>query len=111
MIRREAAWAARSPAARSTKQTARLKRLDHMREVRPLNREETFTLNLRSGLRLGSTILELHDIRKSYGDNCLIDGLDISFAPGDRIGVLGRNGIGKTTLLKLIQQLEQYITG
>ncbi len=111
MIRREAAWAARSPAARSTKQQARLQRLDRMREVRPLKREESFTLNLRSGLRLGSTILELHDIHKAYGDVQLIEGLDISFAPGDRIGVLGRNGVGKSTLLKMIQGIEKADRG
>jgi len=102
LIRREASWAARSPAARSSKQKARLQRLELLQARQPLRMEEGFQLDLRSGLRLGSTILELHDVAKRFGDTRILRGLTLTLAPGDRIGVVGPNGAGKTTLLKLV---------
>ena len=103
MIRAEAEWASRSPAARSTKQRARLQRLDELKQIDPLPRDASFSLDLRSGLSLGSTIVELHDVDKSYGDRALLRSFDLSLSPGDRLGILGANGAGKTTLLRLIQ--------
>ena len=106
MIRREAEWASRSPAARSTKQTARLKRLDDLQAQQPLSKESSFTLDLSTGLRLGSTILELHGISKSYDDRLLIDDLTVALGPGDRLGILGPNGVGKSTLLRILMTQE-----
>ncbi|MBW2253568.1 MAG: ABC-F family ATP-binding cassette domain-containing protein [Deltaproteobacteria bacterium] len=102
LIRREASWAARSPAARSSRQKARIQRLELLKAQQPLHLEEGFRLDLRSGLRLGSTILEFHDVTKRFGDTRILQELTMTLAPGDRIGVVGPNGAGKTTLLKLV---------
>ncbi len=103
LIRREAEWAARSPAARTTKQVARLKRLDALKSQEGVTQERSFELDLRSGRRLGSTIIELHDLSKGFDDRVLIDDLSVSLGPGDRLGILGPNGAGKTTLLELVR--------
>ncbi len=102
MIRHEAEWASRSPAARSTKQKARLERLDELQAQRPLKQEETFALNLKTGLKTGQTLLEMHGISKRFGDRTLFRSFDLSLLRGERIGVLGPNGAGKSTLMNII---------
>ena len=102
MISREAEWASRSPAARTTKQKARLKRLDDLRALRPPVRDEGFELDLRVGVKGDSALMELHGVAKGFGSRILFKGLDLSLRPGDRVGVLGPNGIGKSTLLQLV---------
>ncbi len=110
-IAREAAWAVRSPSARSTKQKARLQRLEALRESVPAARQQKVRFNFKTGVRKGSILLELHGISKSFGDNHLIDNLDLSLLPRERIGIVGPNGAGKTTLLRIIQQVLEPDTG
>jgi ATP-binding cassette subfamily F protein uup len=102
MLAREAAWAARSPAARTTKQRARLKRLEDLQEARPLARQSAFALDLRCGLKKGMTVLELHGLAKSYGERLLFRDVTVTLSPGDRLAVLGPNGAGKSTLLRVL---------
>jgi len=102
LMAREAEWASRSPAARSTKQKARLQRLDALREVRPVRREEEFHLDLRSGFRKGGALLELQGVTKRFGPRTVLDHLDLVVSPGETVGVLGPNGAGKSTLLALM---------
>ena len=102
MIAREAAWASRSPAARTTKQKARLKRLDDLKAVRNVQQRGEFSLAFRSGVPRGSTLLELRGVSKRLGDLNLIENLDLVIRPGERIGILGPNGAGKSTLLRVI---------
>jgi len=111
MIRREAEWASRSPAARSTKQRARLDRLKVMRDQRPLKKSEMFKLDFRTGLKQGQTVLEAHGLKKSYGELKILEGLDLSMLRGDRLGVLGANGVGKSTLLKILLGTESLDSG
>ncbi len=101
-LAREAEWASRSPAARTTKQKARLQRLDALRSQRPIKPEETFELDLSTGTKTGRTLLEIHDLVKGYDGRTLIDHLDISLGPKERLGILGPNGCGKSTLLRII---------
>ncbi len=105
LIAREAAWAARSPMARSTKQKGRLQRLDALRAQRDLTRERAFSLDFRVD-DVGGTVLELDGVGKAYPGKPLIDDLDLALLPGDRIGVFGPNGAGKSTLLRLLRGIE-----
>jgi ATP-binding cassette subfamily F protein uup len=102
MIAHEAEWASRSPAARTTKQRARLDRLEALKALRPLKREETFTLDLRTKEKLGRTLVEARGLRKRLGDRTLFDHVDVDLGPGTRLGIVGPNGAGKSTLLRLL---------
>jgi ATP-binding cassette subfamily F protein uup len=102
MIAREAAWAARSPAARTGKQRARLKRLDALQDQRGLSKDRSFSMAFSSNLKRGQTVLELRGLSKAFGEVPLFDGIDLVLRPGDRVGVVGDNGSGKSTLLKVI---------
>jgi ATP-binding cassette subfamily F protein uup len=102
MIAREAEWASRSPAARSVKQKARLERLAALQSQRGFKKDPGFALDLRTGLKHGGTVLEGHGVWKSYGGRTLLKNVDFGLVAGDRIGILGPNGVGKTTLLRLI---------
>ncbi len=102
LIAREAEWASRSPAARSTKQKARLQRLDELRSARPLKRQEQFSLDLRTGFRKGGALVELHGVSKRFGDRRILDKVDLVLRPGETIGVIGPNGAGKSTLLNIL---------
>ncbi len=102
MIAREAEWASRSPAARSVKQKARLDRLEALQAARPLLRNASIALDLRTGHKHGGTILEAHGVRKTFGSRVIVDNLEMSLVGGDRLAILGPNGVGKTTLLKLL---------
>ncbi|NCG21950.1 MAG: ATP-binding cassette domain-containing protein [Rhodobacterales bacterium] len=105
MITQEAAWASRSPSARSTKQKARLQRLDTLRENVPQVTDRTFNFSFTSGIHAGTTLLQIRDLTKSFGDRTLFDGVNFEVRPKERLAILGRNGTGKSTLLKLIQNM------
>ena len=111
LIRREAEWAARSPSARRTKSKSRLQRLEALQAQRPLKKEETFELDLTTGARSGTTLVEIHGLVHGYGDRTLIDGLELSLPRGERLGILGPNGAGKSTLLRLIAGREAPLEG
>ena len=101
-LAREAAWASRSPAARSTKQRARLKRLETLRAERPLIQEQTFDLQLSTGFRGGQSMIELDQVSGGYDGVPLFEGLSTAIQSRSCVGILGPNGIGKSTLFRLI---------
>jgi ATP-binding cassette subfamily F protein uup len=101
-LAREAEWASRSPAARTTKQKARLDRLDALQKTRPIKQDETFELDLSTGTKTGRTLMEIRDLTKGYDGRTLIEGLNLSLGPKERLGILGPNGCGKSTLLRII---------
>ncbi len=111
LLSREAEWASRSPAARSTKQKARLQRLDALREVRTVRPQEAFSLSLQTGAAKGGPLLELHGARLSFGDRKILGDVNLVVAAGDRIGIVGPNGAGKTTLLRVIQGIQELDRG
>ncbi len=102
VLAREAEWASRSPAARSVKQKARLKRLDDLQKVPLAKAELEVKLDLRSGVHRGGALLELHGIQHGFGARMLMRDLHLVVQPGDRLGIIGPNGAGKSTLLQLI---------
>jgi ATP-binding cassette subfamily F protein uup len=101
-LAREAAWASRSPAARSTKQKARLKRLDVLRDERPLITQRGFDLDLSSGFKGGQSLIELDNLTGGYGEDALFTHLNDSIQAKSVVGIVGPNGVGKSTLFKLI---------
>lgn len=111
MIAREAEWASRSPAARSTKQRARLDRLDALRSERKLPREPSLSLDLSTGLKQGQTVLEARKLSITFGERTLFSELDLSLLRGERIGVIGPNGTGKSTLLQVLAGERESDTG
>jgi len=112
LVEQELEWVKRSPAARTGKQKARIKRLDAARAEAEADRPAT-ELDLRFGPppRLGRTVLELEGVSKAYGGRTLIHDLTTRLRAGERIGVIGPNGAGKTTLLRLVLGLEEPDSG
>lgn len=104
LIAQELAWVKRSPAARTGKQKARIKRLEaaQARSAAEPGRRESVDLSFAPPPRLGRTVLEVHDLRKGFGERELISGLTTRIRAGERIGIIGPNGAGKTSLLRII---------
>ena len=101
-LAREAAWAARSPAARSTKQRARLNRLEALQDERPLLRESSFDLDLKSGFKGGAAMVEFDHVTGGYGETVLFRELSTAIQAKSCVGIIGPNGVGKSTLFKLL---------
>ncbi|MBM75470.1 MAG: hypothetical protein CMK59_08705 [Proteobacteria bacterium] len=101
LIAKEAAWAARSPAARSTKQKARLQRLDALLEQRNLPREQQIQIGLNTRDKFGGSLMDVVDLSFGY-DEVLFQKLSFSVTPKSRFGIIGPNGSGKSTLLKCL---------
>ncbi|MBB4636438.1 ABC-F family ATP-binding cassette domain-containing protein [Longimicrobium terrae] len=114
LIAQELAWVRRSPSARTGKQKARIGRLGGLeaeqKEKRLPNRT-TVEMAMNEAPRLGRTVLNLHHVRKSFGERTLIRDLDTMLSAGERIGIIGPNGAGKTTLLRIILGQEPADSG
>ena len=102
-LRREVEWLRRAPKARSTKQKARIGRAEEALGKDAPKREQRAELSLQAE-RQGKTILELSDLALERDGRRLIDGLQLSLRPGDRVGIVGPNGSGKSSLLLAIQE-------
>ena len=105
-IRSELKWVRRSAPARTTKQKARLERFDALVSDQPTAAEGEATLHLPHPPRIGKTILEVRGLKKAFDDRVLIDDLDLILKKGDRIGIVGPNGVGKTTFVRMIMDAE-----
>ena len=103
-LAQEEVWIRQGIKARRTRNEGRVRRLEALRLDRAARRERqgSVKLNLDSGERSGKLVAELENVVKAYGDRTLINGFSTRILRGDKIGLLGPNGIGKTTLLKLI---------
>ncbi len=103
-LAQEEVWIRQGIKARRTRNEGRVRRLEALRLERAARRERqgNVKLNLDAGERSGKLIAELDNVSKSYGDKLLIKNFSTRILRGDKIGLLGPNGIGKTTLLKLI---------
>ena len=104
LLAQEEAWIRKGIEARRTRNEGRVRRLEALRRERAARRERLgqVALKLDSGERGGRMVAELDNVTKGYGDRVLIAGFTTRIVRGDRIGLIGPNGIGKTTLLKLI---------
>ncbi|MDP4083526.1 MAG: ABC-F family ATP-binding cassette domain-containing protein [Bacillota bacterium] len=102
LFRRELEWIRRGAQARSTKQKARIQRFGQLEEQigsYKTNEKLDITLN---GSRLGKQVLELKDAKKQYENKVILDSFDLLIKPQDRIGIIGKNGTGKSTLLNIL---------
>lgn len=101
VMRREMEWLQRGPKARSTKQKARIQRIAEMREQSfkgPKAKVEMASV----GRRLGKTVIEVENLKREINGRVLIKDFSYSFSPEDRVGIIGANGMGKSTLLDLL---------
>ncbi|REJ04733.1 energy-dependent translational throttle protein EttA [Microbacterium bovistercoris] len=106
-LKDELEWVRSSAKGRQTKSKARLARYEEMaaeaERTRKLDFEE---IQIPAGPRLGNVVIEAKNLQKGFGDRTLIDGLSFSLPPNGIVGVIGPNGVGKTTLFKTIVGLE-----
>lgn len=104
ILRVELEWMQRGARARSTKQKAHIQRYEELRDCKAPTQDLQVELSSASA-RLGRTTVELEHICKSYGEKKLIDDFSYIFLKGDRVGFIGPNGCGKSTLMKIIAGL------
>ena len=110
ILRKEIAWMQRGARARSTKQKAHIQRYEALRDQEAPELDAKVSMNS-VYTRMGKTAVELLGISKSYGDQVLIRDFTYRFLKDDRIGFIGPNGCGKTTLMRMIAGLEQPDSG
>ncbi len=105
-LERELEWIRMSPRARQAKGKARLNAYEDLLREDAGQKIDSAEIYITPGPRLGDIVVEAKDLRKGYGDNLLIDGLDFSLPRGGIVGVIGPNGAGKTTLFRMINGQE-----
>lgn len=111
LYRKELEWMRRQPKARTTKSKSRIDAFYETEKVAKTDtRKEGLELEFEMK-RLGKKILELRNIDKSFGDKVLLKNFSYQFQRGEKVGIIGKNGVGKSTLLNIIQGLEKYDSG
>ncbi|MEM9803346.1 MAG: energy-dependent translational throttle protein EttA, partial [Planctomycetota bacterium] len=103
VLEREKEWLSRTPAARTKQSKARLKRYqDLAAEARAEDMAQSVELRIPPGPRLGDKVLDIEGLGKGYGDRTLFRGLTFSLPPQAKLGVIGANGMGKSTLMRIV---------
>lgn len=110
LLRTELEWLGRGARARSTKQKAHIDRIKAMQEIKDIQEEKRVVLDSVAS-RMGNKTIELENISKFYGNRKLISDYSYIFLKNDRIGIIGPNGCGKTTLLKIINGIVRPDSG
>jgi sulfate-transporting ATPase len=110
-LERELEWIRLSPRARQAKGKARLNAYEDLLREDTAQKVESAEIYIAPGQRLGDIVVEARDLRKGYGDNLLIDGLNFTLPRGGIVGVIGPNGAGKTTLFRMITGQETPDSG
>ena len=112
ILEKELGWVRSSPKARQAKNKARLARYEEMAAEAERNRKiDTAEINIPPGPRLGNVVLEAEHLSKGFGDRILIKDLSFTLPRAGIVGVIGPNGVGKTTLFKTIVGLEKADSG
>jgi ATP-binding cassette subfamily F protein uup len=111
IFRKELEWMRKQPKARTTKSKSRQDAFSVIEERVNLKKEEADVSLQVKMTRLGGKVLEMKKINKSYGDKVLIKGFDYTFKRGERVGIVGKNGVGKSTFLKIALHEEKPDSG
>ncbi len=110
-FRKELEWMRKQPKARTTKSKSRQDNFYEV-EARAKTKIEDAQLQLEVKMsRLGGKIVEMKKVYKSYGDKPILKGFDYNFSKGERIGIIGKNGVGKSTFMNVLQQIEPADSG
>ena len=111
LMKKELEWIRRQPKARGTKSKARIDNFNKIKKIAKSRREKK-ELNIDVKMdRIGGKILELKNIKKKYNEITILDGFDYTFKKGEKIGIIGKNGVGKSTFLKIITKKENADSG
>ncbi|RTF78772.1 energy-dependent translational throttle protein EttA [Serratia marcescens] len=110
-IEKELEWVRQGAKGRQSKGKARLARFEELNNTEYQKRNETNELFIPPGARLGDKVVEVSNLRKSYGDRLLIDDLSFSVPKGAIVGIIGPNGAGKSTLFRMMSGQEQPDSG
>ena len=107
-LRDEVEWLKRSPKARTTKSRSRVDRvhgmMQELSELKNRNKKPKVKIQFTASERETKKLITAHNLTKMIGDRTLFKGIDLLLSPGVRLGIVGKNGTGKTTLLKLLAQ-------
>jgi sulfate-transporting ATPase len=110
-LERELEWTKMSPKARQTKSKARLSAYDKLASEEVKDREKKLQLFIPNGPRLGDVVIKAENLKKSFGDRILIDDLSFEIPKAGVVGIIGPNGVGKSTLFRMIMGQEQPDAG
>ena len=111
LFKKELDWMRRQPKARTTKSKSRIDDFAQIKE-RAHQRRQDHEIQLEIDMeRMGTKILECHKLFKSFGDKSILDGFDYNFLRGERIGIIGKNGTGKSTFLNILSGKESPDAG
>ena len=111
LFKKELEWMRRQPKARTTKSKSRIDdffEIKHKAHQRRKEHQIQLELNME---RLGSKIMEFHKVSKAFKDKIILDSFDYTFKKGERVGIIGKNGTGKTTFLNILTQTDQPDSG
>jgi len=110
-LERELEWVRMSPKARQAKSKARLGAYEKLLNEDVRQKEEKLEIFIPNGPRLGSRVIEAHQVSKAFGERLLFENLEFSLPPNGIVGVIGPNGAGKTTLFRMILGMENVDSG
>jgi len=106
-IKAELEWVRANPKGRQAKSKARLQRFEELQSQEFQARNETNEIYIPPGPRLGDSVIEVRDLKKGFGDRLLFDHVSFTVPKGSIVGIIGANGLGKSTLFKLLMGIEQ----
>ena len=110
-IKAELEWVRSNPKGRQAKSKARLQRFEELQSQEFQSRNETNEIYIPPGPRLGDKVVEVRDLRKTYGDRVLFDKVSFTVPKGSIVGIIGANGMGKSTLFRILMGIEQPDSG
>ena len=111
LLQQELMWVRMNPGARRTRNKARLQRFDELSGQPVDTRDDSMTIQIPCGDRLGDLVVRAESLTKAYGDRLLLDKISFELPRGGIVGVIGPNGAGKTTLFRMITGQEQPTSG